>query len=258
MRYAWLAAIDHAWLPPICLLCGGAGIAADRDLCTGCAADLPRNQWACPKCAHPLTPGQNTQVCSHCRVHAFPFDYAFAPLHYQPPINSLIGSLKFSGRLSYARLLGRLFADFLQERSAPLPDCIVPVPLHPKRLRERGFNQALELARPAARCYGIPLLGDGLRRTRHTRPQTQLNAQQRRGNLQGAFALNKPLIGSRVAIMDDVITTASTVSECSRVLRQAGVTTIEVWAIARTADPLTPEPTVLSFSQQVHNPLDCP
>jgi len=108
------------------------------------------------------------------------------------------------------------------------------VPLHPRRLRERGFNQALELARAAARRCGIPLWINGLRRVRHTVPQTQLDARQRQTNPLGAFALAAPLPGTRIALMDDVVTTASTVSECARVLRAGGATEIEIWAIGRT------------------------
>lgn len=149
----------------------------------------------------------------------------------------LILGLKFHHRLSHARLLGELFAAALVERNAPLPDCIIPVPLHPLRLRERGFNQALELARPSARRWRIPLLIHGLRRVRHTLPQTQLDAIRRQENLLGAFAADQSLSGRRVALMDDVVTTASTVAECSRILRASGAADIEIWAIGRTTGP---------------------
>jgi ComF family protein len=148
----------------------------------------------------------------------------------------LIRGLKFDGRLSHARLLGDLFADRLALRGEPWPDYIVPVPLHPQRLRERGFNQALELARAAAQRFRIPLATEGLRRIRRTTPQIQLDARQRRTNLLGAFAPGRLPTGSRVAIMDDVITTASTVAECAQILRASGATDIEVWAIARAID----------------------
>ena len=236
MTFAWLRALRHGLLPPTCLLCGAPG-AAGHDLCTGCAADLPRNTPACPVCALPLATGFDG-ACEHCRARSFSFDRAFVPLRYQPPVDFLILGLKFNRRLSHARLLGELFAAALAERDAPPPDCIIPVPLHPLRLRERGFNQALELARPSARCFRVPLLADGLRRMRHTTPQTQLDAGRRQGNLRGAFAANQPLVGRRVALMDDVVTTASTVAECSRVLRANGAADIEIWAIGRAvADP---------------------
>jgi len=226
-----LERFHHILLPPTCLLCGAAGVEG-RDLCTGCAADLPRNMTACPVCALPLPTGQ-TGCCDACRSHPPLYDRAFAPFCYRPPIDFLIRRLKFNGRLSHARLLGELFALALAERGESWPDCIIPVPLHPLRLRERGFNQALELARPVARRWRIPLLAEGLRRVRYTPPQTRLDARARQTNPLGAFMLSKPLADVRVALLDDVMTTASTVAECARVLRAGGATDIEIWVIGR-------------------------
>ncbi|HRD66126.1 MAG TPA: ComF family protein [Candidatus Competibacter sp.] len=230
----WFGAIQDNLLPPICLLCGADGMDG-RDLCAGCAASLPRNALACPGCATPTTTGQ-IELCPTCRARPLPFDCAFVPFHYRPPIDFLVCGLKFDGRLSHARLLGELLADALAERGGSLPDRIVPVPLHPRRLRERGFNQALELARATARRFRIPLAANGLRRARYTTPQIQLDARRRRTNLLGAFVAGHPLHGARIALVDDVITTAGTVAECARALRAAGATDIEVWAIARAAD----------------------
>ena len=227
----WLGRLERLVLPPTCLLCGAAG-AAGLDLCAGCLNDLPRNFSACPCCATPLPIGWSG-ACNRCRAQPPDFDRAFVPFRYQPPVDFLITRLKFTGRLACARVLGELFATALAERGDPPPDCIVPVPLHPRRLRERGFNQALELARAAARRCGIPLWINGLQRVRHTVPQTQLDARQRQTNPLGAFALDAPLPGTRVALMDDVVTTASTVAECARVLRASGATEIEIWAIGR-------------------------
>jgi ComF family protein len=228
---AWLDRLHRALLPSTCLLCGAVGTAG-RDLCAGCAAALPRNLAPCPHCALPLADGR-TGPCDPCRSRIQTFDRAFAPFRYQPPVDFLLRRLKFDGRLSHARLLGELLAAALAERGDPPPDCIVPVPLHPLRLRERGFNQALELARAPARHFRIPLVAAGLRRVRHTAPQTQLDARGRLTNPLGAFALGRPLHGSRVALVDDVMTTGSTVAECARVLRVGGATEIEVWAIGR-------------------------
>ena len=232
MISAWLGRLERLILPPTCLLCGAVGVAG-LDLCAGCLRDLPRNLVACPRCAAPLPVG-GTGACARCQAQPPAFDRAFVPFRYQPPVDFLITRLKFGGRLTCARLLGELFAAALAERSEPLPDYIAPVPLHPRRLRERGFNQALELARAAARRCGIPLWINGLRRVRHTIPQTELNAVQRQTNPLGAFALGAPLPGTRIALMDDVVTTASTVAECARVLRAGGATEIEIWAIGRT------------------------
>lgn len=233
MLATWLTGLQHLILPPTCLLCGTRGVAG-QDLCLGCAADLPRNTDACLVCALPLPAGQ-TGPCPRCLSHPPSFDRAFAPFRYQPPVDFLIRDLKFHGRLIHARLLGERFAAALTERDAPPPDCIIPVPLHPRRLRERGFNQALELARATARRWRIPLLAAGLRRIRHTPPQTRLDARQRQTNPLGAFVPGDPLPGPRVALMDDVITTASTVAECARILRASGAADIEIWAISRAA-----------------------
>lgn len=231
MIAAWLEQFQHILLPPTCLLCGAAG-AHGRDLCAGCAVDLPRNVFACPRCALPLPAGQ-TGCCDSCRRHPPLYDRTFAPFRYRPPMDFLIRRLKFSGRLSHARLLGDLFVAVLAERGGPWPDCIIPVPLHPRRLRERGFNQALELARPTARRLQIPLLAEGLRRVRYTTPQTRLDARARQTNPLGAFALGQPPTGARIALIDDVMTTSSTVAECARVLRTGGAVDIEIWVISR-------------------------
>lgn len=235
----WLAPrlerLHHFLLPSICLLCGAAG-AAGRDLCAGCTADLPRNSHACAICALPLSLDNRAGRCSQCCARLPDYDRAFAPFCYRPPLDSLIRGLKFNGRLSHARLLGELFADALVERDGPWPNCIIPVPLHPLRLRERGFNQAMELARAAARRCQIPLMAEGLRRIRYTTPQTRLDARARQTNPLGAFVMERCMFGSRVALIDDVMTTASTVAECARILRTGGVADIEVWIMARASD----------------------
>ncbi len=236
VAFSWLNRLQYRLLPSTCLLCGADG-AEPRDLCAGCLADLPRNVNPCPRCAVPL-PINVSGLCNSCQAQPPLFDRAFAPFRYQPPLDALIKTLKFGGRLANARLLGDLFATALIERGGPWPDCIVPVPLHPQRLRERGFNQALELARTAARRLRIPLQPSLLQRIRYTQSQTQLDAHRRQTNPLGAFALGHSLPGTHIALIDDVMTTASTISECARVLHSAGAIRLEVWAISRaSADP---------------------
>lgn len=240
---SWRERFQHLLLPATCLLCGAEGVMG-RDLCAGCAAVLPRNALACPGCAASIAPGQ-TGLCRQCQMQPRSFDRAFAPFRYRPPVDFLICGLKFAGRLSYARLLGDLFTAALAESPISLPDCIIPVPLHPLRLRERGFNQALELARVVARRRKIPLIANGLQRVRHTLRQTDLDAHHRQLNPLGAFAIGQTLPGARVALIDDVMTTGSTAAECARILRDGGAVSVEVWAVGRAGgDSLSASPKV--------------
>jgi len=150
-------------------------------------------------------------------------------------VDHLIGRLKFQGQLHLVEPLARLLAGELGDlREAP--DLLVPVPLHPQRLRERGFNQSLELARVLARHYGLKLDGRLCRRTRATPPQSGLNRNQRGENLRGAFTIAGDPAGRRLALLDDVITTGATVRALGKALLQAGAAAIEVWTLARTPD----------------------
>jgi ComF family protein len=145
-------------------------------------------------------------------------------------VDALIGRFKYGGALHYGALLGRLLAKACRGGG---PTCIVPVPLHPDRLAERGFNQARELARPVARAGGLPLLDGICRRSAATPAQAGLTAQQRYRNLEGAFTATADLSGYRIAVVDDVFTTGSTAAALSRELLRAGAASVEVWAVAR-------------------------
>ncbi len=224
-----LQALEHALLPPTCLLCGAAGYAG-RDLCVGCAADLPRPQPACPRCGDAL-PGAGEWLCGRCQRRPPPFDAAWAALRYAAPVDRLFVDLKFRGRLAAAKLLAQLLEEAV--RAADRPEALIPVPLHRGRLRERGFNQALELARPLAHRMHLPLLRDVVVRRRATAPQTVVEAAARRRNLRGAFAVNRPLAVRHVALIDDVMTTGSTLTELSTVLKRAGVQRIQLWVAGR-------------------------
>ncbi len=153
------------------------------------------------------------------------------PLAYAPPVDRWILDLKFHARLPVAPLLARLLAGRL--RGEPLPTRVIPVPLHPRRLRERGFNQAVEIARPLCRDLGVALDWGAVRRVRATAHQVGADARARRRNVRGAFAAADDLRGLHVAILDDVVTTGATVGELARVLRRAGAARVEVWAVAR-------------------------
>lgn len=230
----WLNFAQYVFYPPICLLCGQRKL-AQHDLCPGCERDLPWNHHACARCAAPLPREAESQTCGQCLRHPPLWDDAASPLHYAWPLDQLIQHFKFSADLATGRLLGDLLANFLAADPDPRPDCLIPVPLHPARLRERGFNQALELARPVSRRLKIPLMPRLCRRIRHTEVQSTLDARSRRRNLKGAFGVSADVAGRDVAILDDVVTTGATVSALTAVLREAGADRIRVWSLARAA-----------------------
>jgi len=222
----WLQYIQEWFLPSACLLCGASGAV----LCAGCRNDLPRLGPACRRCAAPLHAGE---VCGPCQRRPPPFDAAFAAFRYRPPLDHLLRQAKFHQRLECADLLGELLAEQLAGRPEPLPEAILPVPLHPRRLWRRGYNQALELARPVARRLDLPLSPHLCRRIRATPAQSGLPAAARRRNLRGAFTVGHHPLPSHLAILDDILTTGSTVGELAQTLRRAGVRRVEVWAVAR-------------------------
>ena len=226
----WAGRLLRVVLPLRCLLCGNRGGA--RDLCADCERDLAPNAPCCPRCALPLE--APAPLCGECIDREPPFAAAWAPFRYEHPLDLLEARFKFQGDLAAGRVLASLMIARAKADGPLRPDAIVPVPLHVSRLRERGYNQALELAKPVARAFGIPLAADLLRRARATVAQTGLDAAARRRNLRDAFAVSeKHPMPAHVALLDDVMTTGTTVRECARVLRRAGVQRVEVWALAR-------------------------
>jgi ComF family protein len=229
MVYNWREYLLRLALPCHCLLCG-ADDPGGLGLCPGCRADLPWLASGCPRCAVPLAvPGQ---PCGACQTHPPPFDATVALFHYAPPVDGLVQQLKFGQGLHLARLFAGLLAERLA--GASRPEYILPVPLHPRRQRERGFNQAVEIARPLARHLGCRVDVASCARTRATPPQAQLSAAQRRRNLRDAFRLTRPITARHIALLDDVMTTGSTLAALAGLLRRAGAERIDVWVCART------------------------
>jgi|HigsolmetaAR205D_1030408.scaffolds.fasta_scaffold00304_17 ComF family protein len=219
--------------PACCVLCRGPG-SAGRDLCAACERDLRINAFCCRVCAQPLLRDRaGAGVCGRCLSKPSTIATSFVPFRYGYPLDRMIQRLKYGGDLTIARVLGELFAEHRARAGDTLPEVIIPVPLGARRYRRRGFNQAFELARYSARRCKIPLRADLVERWRETDEQAGLPRRQRRRNVRGAFRLAQPLPAAHVAIFDDVVTTGSTVNELARLLRRAGATTIEVWAIAR-------------------------
>jgi ComF family protein len=194
---------------------------------------LPGNNQCCYQCAEILEiPSAIPILCGRCLSLRPAFDETFAPFIHQGAIRYLITSLKFNADYKNARLLGMLLAERL-DKTAKRPDCILPVPLHKARYRQRGFNQAIEIARTVSRELQIPLDLISCHRHRNTPHQTALSAKKRRKNLKNAFSIIKPLYAQHIAILDDVMTTGSTVHELAAVLKKAGVGKVDVWVCAR-------------------------
>lgn len=214
-----------------CLLCRGA--ATQGLLCAACDADLPRLDRAlCPRCAVPSAAGA---LCGRCLAHPPRFDATVAALAYRFPADVLVHSLKFRGELALAALLGHL----LVERIAPGPQVhfILPVPLAARRLRERGYNQALEIARYVASATGARLAPEACERSRDTPAQIGLPWAERATNVRGAFRVPRPLDGATIAVLDDVMTTGATLDEIAGVLKDSGAARVVNWVVARTFPP---------------------
>lgn len=220
----------NGWLQPAlpcwpCELCGDA--AGQDGICAPCRADLPWIGPACPGCARP---GADDRACVQCESSEQPWSRVIAPLAWRFPVDALVMRCKYHGALHFGALLGRLLVEPCAGRPV---DAILPVPLHRARQVERGFNQAMEVARPLARALGLPLLHGAARRVRATRPQATLPEDERQRNLAGAFVAGPALAGRRLAIVDDVFTTGTTARALTEALQEAGAARVEVWAVAR-------------------------
>lgn len=229
--YARLQRI-RAWLwPPTCPLCGG-GREPDLDFCDGCERSLPVLSACCSRCALPFASADLADaLCGPCQQSAPAYSTVRAPFRYAAPVDRLILGAKYARRLDWVALLGHRLARHVQACSFSV-DALVPIPLHRTRLRSRGYNQSLELARPLAARLGLPLLSV-LKRTRATAAQTALSRDERRKNMRGAFVAIRPVAGLRIAVVDDVMTSGATAEEAARCLHEAGAGSVEIWVIAR-------------------------
>jgi ComF family protein len=185
-------------------------------------------------------PGNAGAVCGACQQAPPPWQRTVAALDYRFPVKQLVRRFKFNGSLASGDVLARELSRAVAGSPPPLPELIVPVPLHRWRLFLRNYNQAELLARRAGRDFGIPVASLLLHRNRRTRAQAGLDAKERRRNTRGAFRLGRGQgrrLRDHVALVDDVMTTGATLTECARVLRTAGVSRIQVWVAARAPPP---------------------
>ena len=228
-------AIDAARraLPQRCELCATASGA--ELICSGCFASLPRLGPTCPMCALPTSSGE---VCGHCLAHPPPFEATVAAFVYAFPVDRLLHAFKYHGRLALAEWgAGAILEEHARHRGAHRPDRLIAVPLARERQRERGYNQAFEIARAIGERLRVPLLSKGVTRVRTAPPQAALPWTERAKNVRGAFTCEIDLAGMSVAIVDDVMTTGASLSELARTLRRAGAARVQSWVVARTLPP---------------------
>lgn len=218
----------------ICALCGARHDVSFHGLCEACHADLPWLTHACSRCALPL-PLHQPDLCAHCIKDPPPFNRVLSAFTYTFPVSALIPAIKYQKQPAHLGWLADVLADFIrQHHQGPWPDALIPVPMHPFSQIARGYNQAELLADRLSRRLQLPLL-HALRKTRRTARQMSLSLEERRLNLRGAFSLNREP-PEYVALVDDVMTTGTTVSGLSRLLLEQGCKRVDVWVLARTPE----------------------
>jgi ComF family protein len=219
-----LRALMRRICPQTCPRCG---LEEAEGFCSACQRDFERVAAPCQRCAMP-------RPCDPCPAIAndWEIDLINAPFVYTPPLSHHLKALKYQGRRDLGLALGRLLATEISVRNLDV-DRLVAVPLHPRRLRSRTFNQAHEIARGLGAVFGWPQM-PGCLRIVDTPPQTELDQADRHRFARNAFAVRASLAGTRVAIIDDVITTGATVNALARSLRSAGAEQVQAWAVARS------------------------
>ncbi|VAW77269.1 Competence protein F homolog, phosphoribosyltransferase domain; protein YhgH required for utilization of DNA as sole source of carbon and energy [hydrothermal vent metagenome] len=232
MVYKWADRVQELLFPTRCYLCC-TSTRGGRAICPDCYRELPWLTSGCPTCAAPLPALPGLTHCEDCQQHPPALDACHALFNFQAPIDQWIRKLKFQQELSMAKFLGRLLAEKMPAADNSI---LVPVPLHRNRLRQRGFNQALEIARPL-RERGYQLDARCCTRTRHTPPQSELPAAARLHNLFGAFRVDNSVDGENILLIDDVLTTGATLNALAGMLKQAGAARVEAWVVARTPEP---------------------
>lgn len=233
MVYKWTPSSQNLnpALPDICFLCGDRAV-HKRNLCVPCRRDLPSIHGPCLQCGREIMDGC---LCPACTVNPPGYDRLIASHRYNYPVTVLIKSLKYRKNIEIARELGLELAKTVALEVRSLPEALLPVPLHPLRIMERGFNQALEIARVISKGLRLPVDDTLIKRTHHTLPQYKLGPKERRKNLHGAFKLTRAPGYRSVALVDDIVTTGTTVNEIAGLLKRSGLKSVEVWACARVA-----------------------
>src|SRR2546425_4607606 len=223
-------------LPSLCAVCRAWD---RRRVCGSCLARFAAPQPRCRRCAAVVPPG--TMQCGECLTAPPPFAHAIAAVDYGYPWDRLVAQLKFRDALDLGGVFAALLRGAVERSDAPRAELVLPVPLSRERLRERGFNQAWELARRTARALRMEAHASVLLRVKDTPHQLSLPRNRRAANVRGAFAVDarsaRMLQGRSVAVVDDVMTTGTTFAEIARVLQRAGAREVHAWAVARTPRP---------------------
>ncbi len=214
---------------PVCLEPGSPGYV----LCSDCLGELPVLMKGCPVCASQV-PANHNGACRQCRLHKPFFSHVLAPFYYAPPVDRLIRDVKYRAQVQYIDTLAKLLAHAAEAANVPHPDYFLAVPLHRKRFIVRGFNQSLEIALKLGRLLDIPVLRGCLRKTQAGPPQTALPLRKRLTSPQGSFVVRRLPPARHVTIIDDVMTTGSTVNAVARALRQHANVQVSVWVVAKT------------------------
>jgi ComF family protein len=223
-----------------CLLCG-TGTATSKGFCPECLKDMPVPRQACKRCAVELREAETIYgYCVQCLIEPPVFDRCFSLYRYEFPVRELIANFKFQAGFAAGRAMADLLATKLQQTYGDndMPGMLIPVPLHSRRLRERGYNQSMTLARTISRRCHIPLAKNYCQRKRATESQRGLSAEERATNLHNAFTIparHQALSIKHVAIVDDVVTTMATVNAIARLLRDTGSRRIDVICLARVS-----------------------
>jgi len=221
--------LNHLFASGLCLACG-CELGDTNSLCASCSSQLQRVPNPCQNCGQPNPLGG--LVCPACLLNPPRWQKIIAPLQYRGLVRDYLIQLKFSEALYLAKSLGQECIDPFRQ-SLPKPEVLLPVPLHRTRLFERGYNQAYEIATVLSGALGIPIDRHALIRTRPTPSQSGLSASQRESNIRKAFTYAPKHEYRHVALIDDIVTTGSTVTEITRALHRGGVEYVEIWALAR-------------------------
>ena len=215
--------------PINCLLCQQKSL-SNQWFCTDCNQILPRIEIACPVCANAVV---NRGICGYCLSHRRYFNNVNVPFLYKQPVNRLIYQFKYKHHFYAYRPLVVELIDLIKKSKQALPELIIPVPLHPRRLRKRGFNQSSLIAKSLAKTLNIDYDNKSLIRHKFTRPQVELTGKEREKAIRNAFSVISEVKAKHVALVDDVITTSNTVNQAAKALKPSGVEKISVWALAR-------------------------